>query len=452
LIQVNLKLNVNNKKPRHGIVLVLTLLVLVVLSVISYTLTSKVLAQRHRYQYLIDYQSARYACDAGTKYAILNLSGLSPKLIERADIPDFSDLFALTDEEHQLLLDELAYQRMLKKVQSSQKKTGALNTNFNSDDPFYSNFLDMPDNNLPSGFFDTNEISAPNLSSMMESYKSKSQDNFIPGPYGQKWPLVAKPINFEIGSSKIRVEIEDENAKYPLGWALLTEENVQLESLAGFITFCEWMNIYEQDILTLQDDLDQIAQIKSFKLNYKPITKKQQVSEEKKVKRGNRTITVPKTSMKKVNIPTSVHTKAFANMFNSSLVSADILTRPTLLSEKRKESALKYMGLWGSNTVNVNTAPRHVLEAAFTFGGNAALIAEEIIQLRKVKPIKDIEELRKKLLQYSDSIEKCKPYLSTTSNFFTIRIIATRGNATVTNVIGIKKDGTKVQKIAVMSG
>jgi hypothetical protein len=452
-MQLNLKQNADGQRQPHGVVLVLTLLVLVVLSVVSYTLTSKVLAQRHRYQYLIDYQSARYACDAGTKYAIVNLTNLSPTLIERADMPDFSDLFASTDEEHKLLLDEWTYQKMLKKAKKSLEQAGIYNMDLNADnDLFYSDFSDIPDNNMSSGLFDTNNTDARNLSNMIKKAKSKNKDNFIPGPYGQKWPLVAKPINFEIGSSKIRIEIEDENAKYPLGWALLTQDNERLESQAGFQTFCEWMNIYEQDFLTLQGDLDQIAQIKSFKLNFKPITQKKQVSEQKTVKRGNRTIKVPKTSMKQVKIPVSAHTKAFANMFNSSLISSDILARPTVLSEKRKESALKYMGLWGSNKVNINTAPRHVLEAAFTFGGNAALITEEIIQLRKIKPIKDIEELRTILLQYSDSIEKCQPYISTTSDFFTIRVKATSGNATFTNVIAIKKDGTKVEKIAVMSG
>ncbi|MHC5074707.1 MAG: hypothetical protein ACYTFE_07760, partial [Planctomycetota bacterium] len=137
-----------------------------------------------------------------------------------------------------------------------------------------------------------------------------------------------------------------------------------------------------------------------------------------------------------------------------SLISTDILTRPTIQSEKRKESALKYMGFWGSNKVNINTAPRHVLEAAFTFGGDASLIAEEIIQIRKVEPIKDFKELREKLFRYSDSIDKCEPYITTISDFFTIRVTATSGTATVTNVIAIKKEGGKgrVQKIALLSG
>jgi Tfp pilus assembly protein PilX len=109
-------------RRHHGIVLLLTLLVLVVLSVIGYTLTAQVSAQRHRCQYLIDYQSARYAGDAGIKYALISLMNIKASLIERAEVPDFSDLFAVTDEEYELLLDEWAEQKMQKEIENSLKE------------------------------------------------------------------------------------------------------------------------------------------------------------------------------------------------------------------------------------------------------------------------------------------------------------------------------------------
>ncbi|MHC4757829.1 MAG: hypothetical protein ACYTE8_04165 [Planctomycetota bacterium] len=446
---INIKRQQKTKsQQQRGVVLMLTLLVLVVLSVIGYTLTVRVSSQRHQYQYLIDYQSARYACDAGTKYALVNLTKTNPTLIERVDVPDFSDLFALTDQEYKLLLDEWALEKILQQEELSKDKNNINNADMYLDDPLISDYVNIPDNNVPLASFDINDTN--NFQIPGQSLQPK--EAFIPGPYGQEWPLIQKPINFEIGSAKITIEIEDENAKFPLGWALLSDEDVQFESQASFQTFCEWMNIYDQDYLEIQNDLDEIAQIKSFQLQFKTITTEKQVTEQKEIKRGNRTIKVPKKTMKKVTIPVSVHTTSFAHIFNSSLVNLDVLARPTTLSDKRKESALKYMGLWGSNKVNINTAPRQVLEAAFTFGGDATQIAEEIIQLRRMAPIKDIEELRTELLQYSDSIEKCKPYISTTSDFFTIRVTATSGTATTTNVIAIRKEEENVKKIAVLSG
>jgi type II secretory pathway component PulK len=125
---------------------------------------------------------------------------------------------------------------------------------------------------------------------------------------------------------------------------------------------------------------------------------------------------------------------------------------PTIVSESRKESALKYMGLWASSKVNINTAPRQVLEAAFTFGGDADKIAKEIIQRRRIKPFTDIEDLRKSLYRYSDSIGKCEKYITTTSRFFTIKITAVSGVAEASTVIAIIKDGKSIVRIAAISG
>jgi type II secretory pathway component PulK len=114
---------------------------------------------------------------------------------------------------------------------------------------------------------------------------------------------------------------------------------------------------------------------------------------------------------------------------------------------------MKYLGLWTVRQVNVNTAPRHVLEAALTFGSaaDAPKIAGEIIRLRQEKPFTDLDEVRKGMFRYSDSIEKCKEFLTTTSNVFTIRVTAVSGVAKVTAVAAVIKEGDKVKQIGVIS-
>jgi len=115
-------------------------------------------------------------------------------------------------------------------------------------------------------------------------------------------------------------------------------------------------------------------------------------------------------------------------------------------------SALKYMGTWASSKVNINTAPRQVLEAAFTFGGDAVEIAEEIIQRRRIKPFENIDDLKNSLLRYSDSIGKCQDYITTVSNFFTIRVTAVSGVAKVSTIIAVMRDGQAMKRIAAISG
>ena len=144
---------------------------------------------------------------------------------------------------------------------------------------------------------------------------------------------------------------------------------------------------------------------------------------------------------------------AFAKLFHSSFVDAELLSRPSGVAESREESAMKYLGLWAARKVNVNSAPRHVLEAALTFGSvaDAPKIAEAIIQQRREKPFTDIEELKTNVFQYSDSIDKCKDFLTTVSTDFLIRATATSGVATVTAVAAVVKEGDKVKEIGVIS-
>ncbi|MHC4425022.1 MAG: type II secretion system protein GspK, partial [Planctomycetota bacterium] len=133
-------------------------------------------------------------------------------------------------------------------------------------------------------------------------------------------------------------------------------------------------------------------------------------------------------------------------------IDAEALARPTIVTQNRKESALKYMGMWGSRKVNINTAPRHVLEAAFIFGGNEVEIAEEVIQRRRENAFGSIEDLKKELFRHSDSISKCEEYITTVSTFFTIKITAVSGVAKASSIIAITKNGEKVKRVAVING
>jgi len=409
-----------NCKSRRGVVLLVTLVLLVVLSALGYTLSSRVAARRHRNQYIIDYSKARYGCDSAVKYALATLQDISPRLISRPDEPDFSDLFTLSEVEYRELLAEW------------------VDKNASGGEESFSDFNDINDVNYVGGVPDFND---PNSLT-------------IRGPYGPPWPFVIEPVEFKIGSSIVRIEIEDENAKYPVGWALLDEKQARREVLAGLETFCEWMGLDYAQIDSLKRQLNEISKIKRFKFDFKPITRTKTVKSGTRTttRRGRRT-TVPRTrTVKETIMPASGHIADFAKLFHSSLIDTEPLARPTIVGESRKESALKYMGMWGSKKVNINTAPRQVLEAAFVFGGDEVKIAEELIQRRRIKPFKDIKDLKKSLLKYSNSIETCKRYITTVSRFFTIKVTAVSGVAKASAIIAITKDGKRIERIAVLSG
>jgi type II secretory pathway component PulK len=370
---------------------------------------------------------ARYGCDSGVKYALATLQDITPKLISRPNVPDFSDLFVLSEEEYQELLAEWA------------------------DELRYSSFGETDDFSDINDINDINDVNDVNSAADFDDPNSRT----IPGPYGPSWPLVVKPREFQIGSATVKIQIEDENAKYPLGWAMLANKELQREAEVGFETFCEWMDVNEVDIESVREQLQQVGEIRLFKLVFK--SKKTRVraidrSTQSTRRRGGRPRYKYKTRTIPVSKQVAQQAEDFSKLFHSSLLDADLLARPTIVSESRKESPLNYMCLWASRRVNINTAPRHVLEAAFSFGGDADRIAHEIIRRRRIKPFVDISELKSTLLGYSDSIKECEKFVTTTSSFFTIRVTAASGVAEASTVIGIMKMGNKMKKIAIISG
>ncbi len=428
-----------NSRNRPGIVLLVTLVLLVVLSMLGYTLSTRVAAQRHRNQYIIDYSKARYGCDSAIKYALATLEEINPQLISRPNEPDFSDLFCLTEAEYSELLEQwrLEFEDAGLEGRDSVNDMTDIDSVYKTGDVNDVNFISSDEFGI-TGY--------DGLASLT-----------ISGPYGPPWPFITEPVEFEIGSAKVRIEIQDENAKYPLGWALLEEKEIQRAAEAGFETFCEMSGLDAERIGSLKDELNEIAKIKPFALDFKPKTRmiKTPVAT-KTASSKSRTTRTPQVRYSRKTIPVaeqiSEQTTHFAKVFHSSLIDTEALARPTITGSGRNESALKYMGTWGTMKVNINTAPRHVLEAAFTFGGDQVQITEEIIQRRREEPFQNIQDLKKVLLRYSDSIGKCEQFITTVSRFFTIKVTVVSGVAKASTVIAITKDGKKIRRIAVING
>ncbi len=472
-MQHNINIQLHN---RSGIVLLVTLVLLVILSTLAYTISTRLSAQRHRNQYLIDYQIARYACDSAVKYALASLEDIQPQLISRPNEPDFSDLFFLSEIEYQQLLDLSGGQTDQIALQSLSSQTYLSGGQTDPTSRISVRWPDGRDSNDSNDIFDINDINDVNGINDFDAFPDSNtfKPPTIRGPYGPTWPLITETAEFDIGSASVNIKIEDENAKYPLGWAVLDDNEAQREAKASFETFCEWMGINDnadaslgQDVSPrnlVQGELKFISELKTFKLNFQPITRAEnavtRTSDDTSpaARRRRRIITSPSQSVSKtIPVTTQIAEQSahFAKIFHSSLFegATAILARPIIISETRNESATKYLGMWGSRTVNINTAPRQVLEAAFIFGGlsEAPKIADEIIRIRRSKPFTDIEDLRQQLLSYSDEITKCEKYITTSSDFFTIKVTATSGVAKTSSVIAVTKTGKIRKRVAVVS-
>jgi hypothetical protein len=449
-----------------GIVLMVTMVVLIILAILGYTLSSRVAAQRHRYNYIIDYTAACYARDSALKYALSAIGDLnSIKLISRPNEPDFSDLFAMSEPDYRKMLENWAAD-IIKKRSEKQSEGEIRFSSLDSSGRDLNEFGLNKDTNVSA--FDSNNkdgndanntgSAEPKVASLTEFEPNLADPNLltVPGPYGPAWPYIAEPVEFEIGNCHVKIEMEDENAKFPVGWSVLEDEKYKRESDASVSTFCEWMGFAPDRIVELKKQFSEVRNIKPFKVEFQPqATKVLNKNPAVRPTRGNRpSRQIPTYSNVTLASSQQITKQArdFSRLFHSSVIDTDMLARPTIISEKRKESALKYMSLWGTTQVNVNTAPRQVLEAAFTFGGQAQRIADEIIKRRQKQPFESIAQLKTDLLPYSDNIEKCIPFINTTSYVFTIHVTATSGTARASAVIVVFQVDGKPETVAVVCG
>jgi hypothetical protein len=407
--------------------MLITLIILVIMATTAYTLSVRVLSRRHRDQYLVDYNQAQYACASGMKLALASLTGLNPQVISRPNEPDFSDLFVMSEQDYQAMLAEWIEEQTESEAVSDANDPNGLGS---QDGSFFG--LGTPE---------------------------------IRGPYGPRWPLVRYPVEFEIGSAQVTVEIEDENAKYPLGLALLQDEQWQVQAQVGFTTFCEWMGYTGQEIDALKDDLTAVAAVRPFKTSFEPIREQPATTARLRtgvIRGAGRTTAASRTATARraatattVSVADQIQQQRvdFAKIFHSSLIDADLLSRRSLESDSRKESAMKYLGLWGTSTVNINTATRNVLEAVLCFASiaDAPKIAQEIIVKRQVAPFDSVDDLKRELMRYSSAIETCEDFLATSSTIFMVRVTAVSGLATANAVAAVTREGETVKTIAVMS-
>lgn len=425
----------NNAYQRSGLALVVIMVILIVLSSIVYALSAKIATAQHRRQYLIDYQDAQYAANSAMKYALANIEKLTPTLIERNGSPDFSYLFMLTETEYKEMLEEWAIKQTEKlrleleqendqKEEDSEEETAQQNQTNDTSDLFALLGLDITDPNM----------SAEDMLAMLdeqEDIQIDPNDLEIPGPYGHPWPQVTQAVQFNINDAKITIEYQDENAKMPLTWAITTDKRVNKQAQAALKTFGEWMQMDENQIEELAYQLKEISEIKQFTINPKDITE---------------------TTTVKNNARTALqHTTDFAKLLHSQMLDLSTLAIPLPDTGQRYEAPIKYLALWGSQRVNINTAPRHVLEAAFTFGGDAVKITDEIVILRQEKPFTSIDDLKSRLLGFSNSISRAANYITTESKYFSIQVTATSGRAKASAVATVLKGEEKFERIAIIT-
>jgi len=445
----------------RGIVLVVVLMILVVLTALTTALTLRIKQSRRRADYGINYQEARYACDSALKYVLAVLPDQQYRVVSREGLPDFSDLFWLPQEDYAAYLQNWMDTAEEDKLQQVLDLSGLSEEDSQPEkEPSLAELLAKL----------VRRMTDPNAGMEAEAAPTRAPINplklKVPGPYGVPWPLVSKPIELTLGECAVTIEIEDENAKMPLGWAVSSNKAAQ----AALTTFCEWMSMEPEEIEDLQKQCKQIQEQKTFVIDPQPILIKSRLSSTAAPAAGASPASSPlrtsrqlpgrsaqqttQTASQSSDVlrPAIANAADFGKLFHSSLLDLESLGRSRRDTGDRNESPLRYLALWGSQEININTAPRQVLEAAFTLTGEPKKIADAIIQQRQSKPFKTLNELIELLPEETQQIRAATPYLTTQSSFFQIRITSCCGNARCMAAATVFKDQKKVETLAVLYG
>lgn len=457
---------------RHGFVLLVVIIVLVVLASLATGLSVHLSMAKRRQQYRIEYQRSRYGADSAMKYILTELPNKKIVLKDRREHPDFSDLFIMNQSEFAEFVATWSETATDEQIEAVLKEGASLS------EPVPLSTGDMV-SRLSSLFgggqgSDANQMDAEPYDSDEQLYMVELDPNdvVVPGPYGPPWPNVVEPINLEIGPCKVTITIEDENAKMPLSWFVTSSKGANKRAENALKTFCEWMSWDQEQLQQLEEEIqnsmDRIYEKKMFKLNPKPIilktVKKRTVKTparstrtsrtrrtQSRTRRTARTREVRETKTKER--PAVAHATDFAKLFHSSMLDRELLARPLPDTGERLESPLKYLSLWGAQRVNINTAPRHVLEATFSLAVDSFDLPEltqKVIEQRQEKPFKKIDELKELGRIDTGTMKKLQNYLTTTSTFFRIRVTSRSGNAGTSAVATVVKEGKKVQQLAIL--
>jgi len=454
-----------------GFILLVTMIVLVVLATLTTGLSLALSMSKRRQEYMIEYQRARYGLDSAMKYILNEFPKQRFNLTERQDAPDFSDLFLMDRDEYAAFIVDWSATATDEQLESVLKEDASLSNYSEPVNPesLLTGLLSLfgggagEDVNTPS-----EPLYNPNEDDLY-LVELDPNDVVVPGPYGPPWPLAADPIELEIGPCRVTITIEDENAKMPLSWLVTSSAQVNDQAQDALKTFCEWMS-WDSDRLreletTIQTAMDEVYKEKIFKLNAGPIvpptsrtqttTRTTSASQRtRRVTTRQRTQTARTTQTAATQArPAIAHTTDFAKLFNSSMLDREILAQPLPDTGERVESPLKYLSLWGAQHVNINTAPRHVLQATFALVMDSFQIGELtqlIIDKRKEAPFKNLNELKDLGGLDSETMRRLGSYVTTTSTFFKIRIDSQSGSASTSAVATVVKEGRNTQVLMIL--
>jgi type II secretory pathway pseudopilin PulG len=444
----------------HGFALLVTMIVLVVLASLLAGLATRLTMAKRRQNYMIEYQRARYGLDSGIKYILTEVPTVNLTIRARENKPDFSDLFYLNQQQYAEMIAAWAATATDEQIEALLKEDASVRQS----EPLSPAALLSQLTSLFGGGGDAGELPPIAVPEGEQAYVFEIDPNDIqvPGPYGAAWPYVLEPIEMDIGPCHVTITIEDENAKLPLSWLITTYQEDDKRAQYAIEEFGEWMRMTPDQIKELRSQCEQIYKMKPYRMNAGPIlvpaatttaARRSAASQFRTSQTAPARQTPAPAQTATQQRPAIAHTTDFAKLFHSSLLNREKLAYPVPDTGERVETSLKYLGLWGSQRVNINTAPRHVLHAAFMMAltwDDAVNLADEVIRQRQLKPIGNVNTLKEMGSLDTETFNRLNNYITSTSRFLKITVSSTTGNARANAILTVVNENKQSETLMVL--
>ncbi|MBN1765713.1 MAG: general secretion pathway protein GspK [Sedimentisphaerales bacterium] len=305
-----------------------------------------------------------------------------------------------------------------------------------------------------------NQLGDPNE----ENPNDYSEDFLFDAERDKLPPYIFLKKTIKIGKAEVDIEIQDENSKFPVFWILYSPYQKQakyvddaLETLAELLetNYSAYKDTiqYTRDIgrpLAVPEPDRYLQQRK-----YTRGSRKGQTSW--RYTRSRRTISTRRSARNAGKQPKTLSPEElqsqqyqkmgmFATEWNHQFKHGELKESLGSRLENRPGTFNDYLGYWGNQRININTAPREVIEAAFKPIGMTPELAQAIVTHRKevslgrgtinLKKLEDIDTS----IKVDDEIHQAIRYLALpASDTFSIRIKARLGRARYNLTSGMYK-------------
>jgi hypothetical protein len=298
---------------------------------------------------------------------------------------------------------------------------------------------------VPSDTTETNDLPDPNDLLDPNGLADPNQWLDLSEPVGLEALLVLLEKEIDVGDVKVSIEIHDENAKWPMLWLIPNgspfSQKRNSQAVKEFDELADLLQVDQNDAAAIKRLAKEIgskvnmppAEIFVQKVGSDKSKKKRRTRRSRRSVRRRRVSHAKRTQEAKQRKRSMVQ---FTQIFHEKL-SED----PELFTLKKelmgKEGTLlDYLGFWGHNKLNINTAPIEVLESAYSLLGVGPEQIQAIEGYRQQQKFKKTSQLIDVIGIDRKVAERIRPISTINSDTFTIKITAQLGR-TRHNVIGV---------------